>query len=226
MSTLGARLQLVRKERGLSQAALAKAVGSRPSSINDIESGRNKSSIYLVRIAMVLNVDPTWLELGYHNPDVVLGVVGQGALLPSFDERAIVNFATDESFDSSQCEKLYRCPEKHSNAAYTTLLKHTRDDLPQNSVLFIEPHCSYVNGDAVIVVFPDSRSFDLYRLVSSGNRTILRSMDARMDDSMRSHECRLTCTDGGELMVPVSDDSSLPQAVLTGKVFFVGLPIK
>lgn len=226
MSTFGARLKLVRKERGLSQAALAEAVGSRPSSINDIESGRNKSSIYLVRIAKVLNVDPTWLELGEHNENVVMGVVGQGAKLPSFDERAIVGFATDDTFDGSQCEKRYRCPEKHSKDAYTSLLKHEREDLPQNSVLFIEPRCTYVNGDTVMVVFPQSRSSDLYRLVSSGNRTILHSMDARMDASMRTHECCLSCTEGGELMVPVSDDESLPEAILAGKVFFVGLPMK
>lgn len=227
MSTLGARLQLVRKERGLSQAALAKAVGSRQSSINDIESGRNKSSIYLVRIAQVLNVDPVWLELGIDgSASGGVTIVGQGALLPHYDEKAILRFAKEEPFDKDECDTEYRCPLKHSQAAYTTLLKHTRDDLPQNSVLFIEPRCTYINGDVAMVSFPNSGISDVYRLVANGNRTFLQSMDERLDTALRSAEYRLSCSQGGELLLPVSDDPSLPEAVLTGKVFFVGLPLK
>lgn len=227
MSTIGDRLRHVRKERGLSQAALAKAVGSRQSSINDIESGRNKTSIYLVKIAHILNVDPVWLENGAGDvKGVSVSIVSQGGLLPNYDWKTIVDFATGSAVDNDKCDALYRCPVKHSSNAYTTLLKHTRDDLPQNSVLFLEPCCTYTNGDVAMVVFPGGKIADLYRLVSNGNRTFIQSMDARLDPAIRSSECRLRCTEGGDTSLPYSDDQSVPEVVLAGKVFFVGLPIE
>lgn len=227
MSTLADRLKLVRKGRGLSQAALGEAVGSRQSSINDIESGRNKSSIYLVKIAHALNVDPVWLENGSGNVNgMSVNIVGQGALLPNYEPRTIVDFATGRFVDNDRCDALYRCPSKHSDAAFTTILKHPRDELAQNAVLYFEPFCTYQNGDVAMVVFPDSGKCDVYRLVSHNNRAFIQSMDARIDPAFRSSECRLRCSKGGEVFFTQSnDDEALPEVVLAGKLFFVAIPI-
>ena len=64
LSFLKDRLRSLRKKAGLSQAELAKRVGARQGNINDLESGRNKSSKYLIAIAEVFAVDPLWLERG------------------------------------------------------------------------------------------------------------------------------------------------------------------
>ncbi|WP_066018682.1 helix-turn-helix domain-containing protein [Endozoicomonas atrinae] len=227
MSTLGDRLRRVRKERGLSQAALAEAVGSRQSSINDIESGRNKKSVYLVKIAHALNVDPVWLENGSGNVNgMSVNIVGQGALLPNYEPRTIVDFATGRYVDKDNCAALYRCPSKHSDGAYTTILKYTREELPQNAVLYFEPFCNYHSGDVAMVVFPDTGKSDVYRLVSHNNKAFIQSMDARIDPAFRSSECRLRSAEGGEVFFTQSnEDDSLPEVVLAGKLFFVAIPI-
>src|SRR5690606_41856478 len=52
------------KEAGLSQAELAKAIGTGQSTIASIENGRNQGSGFLVDIARVLGVRPDWLASG------------------------------------------------------------------------------------------------------------------------------------------------------------------
>lgn len=64
MSTLAERLKQARKEAGLSQAGLAKLVGTGQSTIGSIENGRNQSSGMLVDIARALDVNPDWLAHG------------------------------------------------------------------------------------------------------------------------------------------------------------------
>ena len=64
MSTLKDRLKEARADRGLSQAALAKALGLGQTTIASIENGRNQSSGALVQIAEYLGVSPTWLAEG------------------------------------------------------------------------------------------------------------------------------------------------------------------
>ena len=64
MSTLKERMVKARQEKGLTQAALAKAVGKSQSAIAAVESGRNKETSGLIAIARVLDVSPEWLETG------------------------------------------------------------------------------------------------------------------------------------------------------------------
>ena len=64
MSTLKERMVKARQEKGLTQAALAKAVGKSQSAIAAVESGRNKETSGLIAIARALDVSPEWLETG------------------------------------------------------------------------------------------------------------------------------------------------------------------
>ncbi|MEN5063590.1 XRE family transcriptional regulator [Achromobacter aegrifaciens] len=64
MTTLSQRMKEARSDAGLSQAALAKLVGSGQSTIASIENGRNQSAGNLVQIALALGVSPTWLAEG------------------------------------------------------------------------------------------------------------------------------------------------------------------
>lgn len=64
MDTLAKRLKHAREKANLSQAALAKRIGSGQSTIGSIENGRNQGSGKLLQIARALNVLPEWLETG------------------------------------------------------------------------------------------------------------------------------------------------------------------
>lgn len=64
MTELKDRLKSARKYARMTQAELAKAVPISQGTISDLESGRNKNTTSLVRIAQVLDVSPTWLATG------------------------------------------------------------------------------------------------------------------------------------------------------------------
>ncbi|WP_186156797.1 LexA family transcriptional regulator [Burkholderia gladioli] len=62
MKTLADRLKEVRKEREISQEALARLSGVSQSTIAHIESGRNQGTKYLLALARALELNPDWLE--------------------------------------------------------------------------------------------------------------------------------------------------------------------
>lgn len=64
--TIGERIQKKRKEIGMSQAKLARAIGVTRASMSQIESGQTKSpaASTLLLIAATLNASPTWIITG------------------------------------------------------------------------------------------------------------------------------------------------------------------
>lgn len=64
MDTLQERLIHSRKQKQMSQAQLGKAIGKSQSAIAALETGRNKASTDIAKIANVLGVSAIWLETG------------------------------------------------------------------------------------------------------------------------------------------------------------------
>lgn len=61
MKTLAKRLRYCREGAGLSQSALARAVGIKPQAVQLIEAGRVEKPRHLLALATALGVNPTWL---------------------------------------------------------------------------------------------------------------------------------------------------------------------
>ena len=78
MNDLALRMREARVERGYSQDRLARLVGVRQQSINDIEQGRTRQPRRIVQIAHALEVSPEWLLYGR---DGVPGTVLDGELV-------------------------------------------------------------------------------------------------------------------------------------------------
>lgn len=64
METLASRLKWAREQRGLTQAALAKAACMLTGRIADLEDGRRDQPRDLTSLAVALGVRPAWLESG------------------------------------------------------------------------------------------------------------------------------------------------------------------
>lgn len=62
MKTLAQRLRDTREAAGLSQSALARAVGIKPQTIQLIEAGKVKRPRHLIEIANALKVSGAWLS--------------------------------------------------------------------------------------------------------------------------------------------------------------------
>lgn len=70
VKSLAERVAAVRKERGLSQIALAGLAKVSPGTIGNVESGARRAPRELVAIADALGVDPRWLTTGKGRRDV------------------------------------------------------------------------------------------------------------------------------------------------------------
>lgn len=62
MNSLGEIVKKLRNDRGMSQAALAKAAGMGQSDISKIENGTMRETTAIVRLAMALDASPIYLE--------------------------------------------------------------------------------------------------------------------------------------------------------------------
>ena len=70
MTGMGARLQGVRTQRGLSKAALARLVELSPTALANIEHGAQSGVDVVETLARVLDISPAWLAFG-QGPEVV-----------------------------------------------------------------------------------------------------------------------------------------------------------
>lgn len=96
MSTMGDRIRLVRKERKLSQTAVADAAGVKYQTIQDLEKNKSVGSTRILAIARTLGVTPEWLQQGkgekYSNTReaMLVGEVGAAAEVVRFDEGVVM----------------------------------------------------------------------------------------------------------------------------------------
>jgi len=67
---MGARLQEVRTQRGLSKAALARLVDLSPTALANIEDGAQSGVDVVETLARVLDISPAWLAFG-QQPEVL-----------------------------------------------------------------------------------------------------------------------------------------------------------
>lgn len=73
MNTFADRIKEQRSRLGLSQAELAKRIGTAQSTIGSIENGRNQGSTKIGELAAALGVDALWLETGKGHPRAITG---------------------------------------------------------------------------------------------------------------------------------------------------------
>ncbi|MBF0453713.1 MAG: LexA family transcriptional regulator [Magnetococcales bacterium] len=76
--TLSDRIQLARKNAGLTQKGLADKVGISQTAVHKLECGRSRSSRRTVTIALTCGVDPIWLDTG--RGDMLLPGSGGGGM--------------------------------------------------------------------------------------------------------------------------------------------------
>ncbi|WP_345193636.1 helix-turn-helix domain-containing protein, partial [Kistimonas scapharcae] len=210
-----------RKSRAVSQAELARLVGTRQSTINDIEHGRNKSTKYLLAIADALKVDPRWLERGEGViKGVSVSIVHQGVPLPMFSWDMAARLAEDEKPHLPMVDTLYRCPVEHSTEAYTLTVTSDQYEgyLSNNDVLFVDPIGEYSANDVVICVMPDSGYIDVRQIFFDGVSASLRSLTRDVPPDRRIVSARIVPMLGGVLKLPVTTDSSVPELRLVGRV--------
>jgi SOS-response transcriptional repressor LexA len=105
---LGSRIKRMLKEKGMSQAELARLVGTKQQTISYIVSAEHpaETSRYSTKIAEVLGVNPAWLTTGQgspHDPTVpvtVEGVIVRATLAPLLREADVPAYLQRENYEN------------------------------------------------------------------------------------------------------------------------------
>ena len=64
MNTIGQRIQALRKKRKIARKELATATGISYTALSDLETDRSKTTVFLHKIAQVLDANIEWIETG------------------------------------------------------------------------------------------------------------------------------------------------------------------
>lgn len=95
MKTLAQRLRYSRERAGLSQSALARAVGIKPQAVQLIEAGRVEKPRNLLALAGALGVNPTWL------------LTGEGAMAALAVGEAPARYSANLSAEATELARLW-----------------------------------------------------------------------------------------------------------------------
>ena len=208
MDELKDRLKYARILRGLSQQQLGKKVPTSQSTINDLESGRIKTSKYLMGIADCLEVDMRWLTEGVGTlSGEGIKIVNQGAPLPMYDWDDLPHLLIEKGTSRDVIDLSHRCPVTHSAKAFCLGMTNTQaiGKIGAGEIIFVDPECRYANGSYVIAFI--NKTPVLRQLVSDGIHTYLKTDNPLIPDDTQTLKARLTVLGDEDLLdVPVTDD--------------------
>lgn len=188
----GARVTEMRELRGLSKAALAKSAGVSPSTVTEIESGKNETSRYLTSIARALAANPEYLSEGRlpkeamsHQVNALLptrksgqvsipqldvqGSMGPGAIPPDHID-VVRNLIVDRNELAKQCS--FTSPQNLQ--VITGYGRSMRPTFSDGDPLLIDTGVSTVTIDGVYVFEIDGELYikGLQRIPGNGLRVI------------------------------------------------------
>ena len=225
METFASRLKQTRKSQKLTQGALAKLAGCSQASINGIEHGREKTSRHTIKLAHALRVNPFWLESGEGEMELLDSEAGYSKRVAHYDWLNISSLVHDGMDSDDKNHALYICPVPHSDKTFSTFLNHDRESIDSGSLLYVDPDAHVSSSVHVLVYFPVSRMVDVCIMISNGTKFLLRTLYASLDSEDQLSEVHLTPlsefqSSGGGFM-----DEGIMDAVIVGRVVFIGMPL-
>lgn len=183
------RLKETREALGLTQKQLASKIGITPSAIQSLESGRVKSTTYLVEIAEKLKIDPEWLKTGRAGvnifdksqvnvslkalPMLTIDQVTpwiEHGILPENVRKAIMSAETIEISNKGFAI------EVEGDAMVST--EEPSSSLFPGDTVIIDPAEKPTSGDFVLVQYED-KGLKIRRYVKDGTEEILEPLNSR-----------------------------------------------
>ncbi len=214
MNTIGDRVRVARKNKGMTQGQLAAAVGIAQPTLSNLEKGKHAETVKIVEIAKTLGVRPAWLSSGAGPMLEGEACALDANVSPGPDIRGmlpLISWVQAGAFcDVIDClqpgdaEAWYPCPVTHTPNAYVlrvdgdSMFPEYRD----GEMIFVDPRGGYVHGDDVIVRDPDGKA-TFKRLQITPDGTFLLAINPAWPDRI----------------IRIPDNSQI-----CGKVIFQGRP--
>jgi transcriptional regulator with XRE-family HTH domain len=155
-TTIGERISLARRQRGMTQQQLGRLVGKSKQLVSAAENGRSELMAKTAAdISRVLSVDLRWILFG--GPDPQLHPVPQGQQIPCLSPKQIVERAKGK-YDVSGPLRTAFVPGTMSQSAfaYTQADNGMRPELLTGDVIAVDPAQKVNSGSLVLsVVYRD-----------------------------------------------------------------------
>lgn len=155
-TTVGERISLARRQRGMTQQQLGRLVGKSKQLVSAAENGRSELMAKTAAdISRVLSVDLRWLLFG--GPDPQLRPVPQGQQIPCLSPKQIVERAKGK-FDASEPLRTVFIPATMSQSAFAYKQSDNgmHPELLTGDVIAVDPEQKVNSGSLVLsVVFRD-----------------------------------------------------------------------
>lgn len=186
---IGERIKATRKERGLTQVALAKAAKVQQSTIADLERGRTNKTPSTAQIATALGVDAMWLatgkgkkEPGYPETGNISPIkIAIGGRVPLISLVAAGNWSeTVDNFSTEQADEWISTTVTVKQHTYALRVQgdSMEPKFPNGAILIVEPEEEARNGSFVIVRQNGSDA-TFKQLVLDGGQTYLKPLNER-----------------------------------------------
>lgn len=190
MNTLKDRLLQARQRKNLTQEELAIKSGVSQVTIQQLESGRNKSSRKIADIANALSVSTDWLakgitqtrspmavnfNFGPDKADLELGPNIKGRLPLISWVQAGHWTEIIEQFDPLEADDWIPCPISHSDTSFALRVRGASMDpvFKEGDLIFVDPAREAINGSYVVAIRDNTQEATLKKLVVEGSEQYL-----------------------------------------------------
>ncbi|MBF0380849.1 MAG: helix-turn-helix domain-containing protein [Magnetococcales bacterium] len=198
--TLSDRIQLARKNAGLTQKGLADKVGISQTAVHKLECGRSRSSRRTVSIALTCGVDPIWLDTG--RGDMLLPGGGTPTETPGVGEdeqpyrpfpliarvplikwELIDTMCASDDFDQIDAEAIDWIPvaPRTSTRCYALTVPDDsmEPEFSEREILIVDPTQEGVHNQYLVARLEGDSRPTFKQLIILGNRRYLKPLNAR-----------------------------------------------
>ncbi|MFT6987810.1 MAG: SOS-response transcriptional repressor LexA [Psychromonas sp.] len=181
MKTLGNRIRERRKEKKLTQAAVAKSVGVSSASVTQWENDDNAPrGSNLIALAKALNCEPDWLLHGKSSPpldvnNVIAGPELQG-LYPVISWVQAGDWSSIHEIHAADAIH-YPCPVKCSNKTFLLKVQgmSMSPTFNEGELIFVDPDVQPINGKYIIARLDDENEATFKQLIIEGGHKFLKA---------------------------------------------------
>lgn len=182
MDTLQERLIHARKQKQMSQAQLGKAIGKSQSAIAALETGRNKASTDIAKIANALGVSAIWLETGqgemlgtYQLPNNVTTTGYHLNRVPVISWVRAGEWRDIEHYDCEDTEYIQITKDIKDGFALRVQGDSMQPEFADGDIIVIDPHAPQDNNSYVVAIHDDKATFK--KLVFDGETPYLKPLN-------------------------------------------------
>ncbi len=193
MNTISDRIRIALRQKGMTQAFLAKKISVSPQAVGKWFKTNSVSKENISKIGNTLNVSVDWLLNGEPNPFIPDNAnIKRHQLIEYNATRSevatniqvpLINWvqagAWSDIATNYHAEQYYPCPEKHSDHTFalTVCGESMSPDFIDGEIIYVDPQVEPKNGSCVVVQQNGNSEATFKQLVLDGSTRYLKALN-------------------------------------------------